>query len=63
MHNIWDTIEIDCLARDFDYKQYLEIHAKTEQIHKHISWAGYRLLNEFFYVEMLNDYPPKALRS
>jgi hypothetical protein len=55
MHNIWNSFEIDMLARDLSYVDYLYHWTKSEQVHKAVSEEGYAELKTFFSNELKRD--------
>ena len=52
MSNIWNSFEIDCIARDFGYNEYIKLHSQTKQKHSVVTQSGYVRLSDFFYLEM-----------
>lgn len=54
--SVWDSIEFDCIARDFDYLQYKQAHHDINCKGAAVSKAMYLSLTLGFFNEMALDY-------
>ena len=52
MNSIWHSIEIDCIAKDFSYGEYLQWHASFKLQGEVLSENGYSLLKAMFDQEL-----------
>ena len=52
MNSIWHSIEIDCIAKDFSYGEYLQWHASFKLQGAVLSENSYSLLKAIFDQEL-----------
>ena len=52
MNSIWHSIEIDCIARELSYSEYLQLHASFKLQSAGLSENGYSLLKTMFDQEL-----------
>jgi hypothetical protein len=50
--NFWSTLEIDCVARDLSYSDYLRLHATQVCTSKPLCAEAYRLLHNLLDAEI-----------